>query len=345
MFDVNSTAQLLGAFGVLDRPSSFIKKLFMQFEQTFDTSEVYFDQVQRARQMAAFTAPTTVGKVMRSRGYATQSFTPAYVKPKHIVEPLKAMKRRAGERLPGEMSPEQRYALAILDNMMLEDDAITRREIWMIMQLLLTGTVTCSGDDYPSTVLNLNRNSGNTVQLTGSLRWGQAGVDPLQNIRAWSTLVQQVSGYKPRTVILDPLAGDLLIQSPTILKVMQSFRQTTGNIDLAGKTTGGAIGEEVAYLGSLPEFDFWQYQELWTDDTGTVQQFMPNNTVILASPGGAQGIMAYGAIMDKRAGLRPLPRFPKVFDTEEPSQTSTMTQSAPLPLFGWINATFAATVA
>ena len=345
MFNVNSTAELLGAFGVLDRPSSFILDLFFRYEQTFETEEVYFDQIQRARRMAAFVAPTVIGKPMRSRGYSTKSFKPAYVKPKHVVEPLKALKRLRGERLLGSMTPEQRYAMAILDNMMLEDDSITRREIWMAMQLLLTGAVTCVGEDYPSQTLDMSRDPSLTIALTGSLQWGQTGVDPLQNIRAWSTQVQRVSGFKPRTVILDPLAGDYLINSPTILKVMNSFRQTTGNIDLAGKVTGGAVGQEVAFLGALPEFDFWQYQELWEDDNGVVQQFMPDNTVILGNPIAAQGLRTYGAIMDKKAGLKAVPRFPKVWDMEDPSQTMSMTQSSPLPILGWINATLAATVA
>ena len=344
MFDVNSTAELLGAFGVLDRPSNFILDLFFEYEQTFDTEEVYFDQIERARRLAAFVASTVTGKPMKARGYATKSFKPPYVKPKHVVEPTKALKRLRGERLLGQMTPEQRYAMSILDNMMMQDDSITRTEIWMAMQLLLTGSVTCVGEDYPALTLDMSRDPSLTIQLTGALQWGQAGVDPLQNIRSWSTQVQRTSGFKPRTVILDPLAGDMLINSPTVLKVMNSFRQTTGNIDLAGKVTGGAVGEEVAFLGSLPEFDFWQYQELYMDDTGAIRQFMPDNTVILASPKAIQGIKAYGAIKDKRAGLKALARFPKVWDSEDPSQTMCMTQSAPLMLFGWINASLAATV-
>ena len=52
-----------------------------------------------ARRLAPFVSPLVAGKAERSRGYSTRSFTPAYVKPKHVVEPSKAMKRRAGERL------------------------------------------------------------------------------------------------------------------------------------------------------------------------------------------------------------------------------------------------------
>ena len=238
----------------------------------------------------------------------------------------------------------QRFDLTVLDNMLMQDDAITRTEIWMALQLLLKGSVICQGPKYPAKTLDMGRDPALTIQLTGALRWGQSGVDPLQNVRAWSTLVQRKSGFKPRTVLLDPLAGDMLINSPTILRVMNSFRQTSGNIDLAGKTTGGAVGQEVAFLGSLPEFDFWQYQELYEAADGSIQQFMPDNTVILANVDALQGVKTYGAVKDRRAGFQPMPRFPKVWDVEEPAATLQNMASAPLPLFGWINASLAATV-
>lgn len=345
-FNVNSTAQLLGAFGIMDRTRGFLLETFFPMEQVFTTEEVYFDKVQRARRLAPFIVPTVSGKPQPSRGYKTLSFKPPYLKPKHAVEPNRALKRRAGERLLGDLSPEQRYQLIIMDNLFIEDDEITRREEWMAAQLLLTGSVTCQSADHPPVVVDLGRPATHTVALStaGSTSWGMAGVDPLQNLRTWAALVQADSGYHPSTVIFDPKAADLFLNSPSVLKVMQSFRQTTGNVDLAGKVVGGELGKEVKYLGSLGEFDFFIYQQLWADETGTVQKFMPDYTVIMGNPEGAQGIRTYGAIQDRKAGLQALPRFPKVWDEDDPSVTFTMFQSAPLPLMGWVEATFAATV-
>jgi hypothetical protein len=63
----------------------------------------------------------------------------------------------------------------------------------------------------------------------------------------------------------------------------------------------------------------------------------------MGNPRGAQGVRTYGAIKDRKAGLKALARFPKVWDAEDPSATFTMMQSAPLPLLGWAEATFSAT--
>lgn len=342
--DVNSTAQLIGAFGVMDRTRQFLLETFFPMEQTFETEEVYFDKVERARRLAPFVVPTIEGKPQPSRGYKTASFKPPYVKPKHAVEPSKALKRRAGERLLGEVTPEDRFNLQVMDNLRVEDDEISRREEWMAAQLLLTGAVTCQSNEHPAVTIDLQRPAAHTIALAGASRWGQAGIDPLANLRTWAATVQTDSGYHPSTVVLDPLAADLFLKAPSITTIMNTFRQTAGNIDLQGKVTGGALGHEVKYLGSIAEFDIFQYQQLWANDSGVVQKFMPDYSFIMGNPSGAQGIRTYGAILDRKAGLQALSRFPKVWDEEDPSVTYTMMQSSPLPLLGWIEATAGGTV-
>lgn len=343
--DVNSTAQLLGAFGVLDRVQPVLLNMFFPMEQVFESEEIYFDKVQRARRLAPFVIPTIAGKPQPSRGYSTMSFKPPYVKAKHPIEPGKALKRRAGETLLGNLANIDRFELALLDNLFQEDEEITRREEWMAAQLLLTGAMTCVGPEHPAVVIDLQRNAGHTVALTGAARWGQTGIDALASLRSWAKTVQRNSGFHPSRVVMDPLAADLFLNSAGVTKVMNTYRQASGNVDLQGKTTGGALGEEVKFLGSIAEFDIYQYQQLYTDETGAVQQFMPDNSVIMGHPTGCQGIRTYGAIRDKGASLKALPRFPKVWDEQDPSVTTSMTQSAPLPLLGWADATFAATVA
>ena len=76
-----------------------------------------------------------------------------------------------------------------------------------------------------------------------------------------------------------------------------------------------------------------------------VQPMMPANGVILGEPSAAGGVRTYGAIQDRQAGLKALARVPKVWDMEDPSNTFTMTQSSPLPVLGWADATFYALVA
>ncbi len=340
---VYSTAFLLGAYGVIDRPNPFLYNLAFGMEQIFETEEVYFDKVERARRLAPLVSPADVGKPERLRGFNASSLTPGYVKPKHVIEPNRMLKRRPGERLLGEMTLEERRDAIILDTLKIQDDQITRREEYMACQLVQTGGLVLSGPNYPQrTAVDLQRNTAHTVALTGGNRWGQTGIDALDNLRTWASIVQRNSGFHPSVVILDPLSANLLIKSPGIQQIMNSFRQTQGNVDLGGVVVGG-VGREAKYLGDTGEFQFWVYQQYYTDDQGNVTQFMPDYTVMMLDPIGAQGTRLYGAIQDVRA-LRALPRFPKNWISEDPSAEYLMTQSAPLPVFGWVDATFCATV-
>ncbi|MGU3286464.1 major capsid protein [Methylobacterium mesophilicum] len=341
--DTYSTARLLGAYGVIDRPVSFLYDTFFTSEQTFDTEEVYFDKVERARRLAPIVSPAVQGKAERLRGYYANSFRPAYVKPKHVIEPWRTLRRRPGEALLGELSLAERRDRIVIDTLQVQDDQITRREEYMAAQMLLTGAVTVVGEDYPAQVVDMGRPAGNTVALTGAARWGQSGVDPMVSIQAWSALLQNASGFAPTKVIMDPLAWALFLQSSTVARVMNSFRQTTGNVDLAGTAVGG-VGGEAVLGGTVGQFEFYVYQQFYTDDLGNVLKFMPDNSVIMGNPAGCQGTRLYGAIQDVRS-LVALPRYPKMWVTEDPSAEFMMTQSAPLPVLGWSEATFAATVA
>lgn len=340
---VYSTAQLLGAYGVIDRTNPFLYNLAFPQEQLFETAEVYFDRVERARRLAPLVSPTVQGRPERTRGYAAQSVTPAYLKPKHVVEPNRMLKRRPGERLLGDLSPAERRDLVIMDLLTIQDDQIVRREEAMAVQAIRTGSITLPQTaEFEGLTIDFQRNAGHTVVLSGGARWGQSGVNALDLLRTWAATVQKNSGFHPSEVILDPLSANLLIKDPGILQIMTAFRQTTGNVDLGGVVVGG-IGNEVKYLGNTGEFNFWVYQQYYTLDDGSVQQLMPDYTCMMLNPIGAQGTRLYGAIQDVRA-LRAMPRFPKNWIAEDPSAEFLMTQSAPLPVLGWVDATFCATV-
>lgn len=348
---IYSTEFLLEAYGVIDKPTSFLLDLFFPDMQTFLTEKVAFDKVERARRLAPFVSPNVRAPVMRQPGFAAQDFQPAYVKAKHAVDMSKPFRRRAGERINGSMTPLQRYNLAISDNMEREDDAITRREEWMAAQILLNGSVVVEGEDFVAQTVDFRRPASHTVVLTGANRWGQQGVSSLRTLRSMNAQITTDSGYNAKVVIMDPGAEDLFTSDPQVKEVLDNRANTPigenfrlGNINLAG-VNAGAVGEEVKYLGMIGEFIVFVYQNTYVNIDGTVGTMIPPNTVIMGSPKGFQGIRTYGAIKDKRAGLQALPRFPKMWDEEEPSITFTMTQSSPLPVTGWPEASASITVA
>jgi hypothetical protein len=85
---------------------------------TSDREEIMFEVADRDnRKLAPFVAPNVQGRVMRGQGYEARTFRPAYVKPKHIVDPTKAIARMLGEPIMGGMSRQARFDAVDANNM------------------------------------------------------------------------------------------------------------------------------------------------------------------------------------------------------------------------------------
>jgi hypothetical protein len=80
---------------------------------TSDREEIMFEVADvDNRKLAPFVAPNVQGRVMRGQGFEARTFRPAYVKPKHIVDPTKAIPRMMGEPMMGGMSMLARFNAA-----------------------------------------------------------------------------------------------------------------------------------------------------------------------------------------------------------------------------------------
>jgi len=256
------------------------------------------------------------------------------VKPKHEVNPFKTLARRAGEAIGGSATPEQRWNLAVAANMKSESEMIDRRLDWLAAQAVMFGGVTIVGEDYPEVYVDFQRDAGLTRTLVGDARWGESAADPLADIKDLRTLgFAKGSGPISRlTMGLD--AFDLFFEDD---KVEALLKDNTVSVNRTSDSTMSAFSsgdQPVEYRGVLQgangqgRIEVYTYAQQYEDYDGALIDMMHPLDVI--GTGNVNGIRAFGAIMDKRAGLRALSKFPKMWDVEDPSQTFTMTQSAPL---------------
>ena len=338
-----STATLLGILTTVNRPKRFLLETFFPREQTFDTQQVVFDKVIATRRLAPFVSPLVKGKPQPTSGESLAAFTPPYVKPKHVLDPTMPLKQQPGESISLQtLSPQERMDRLRVRLLQEQDDQITRREEWMAAQLLTTGAMTVIAEDHPPQIIDLGRPAANTVVLTGAARWGQTGISPFQFLQAKAAGIASATGFMPNKVVMDPLATALLLADPFIAKLYAMYQGPARTLDLAGKIAPGSNGEAVL-IGEFGGFEFWQYQHVYSDTAGNTQKMLPDNTVIMGSVEGAEGVRAYGAILDFNV-LQAMSRYPKEWMEEDPSAAFLMTQSAPLPLLGRAEATAAFTV-
>ena len=317
-------------------PMSFYMARYFGSIMQFDTEEVHFDEVLGDRRMAPFVSPLVEGKAMRDKGHTMKLFRPAYLKPKHIVDPTKALKRLPGESFGGSMSPEQRMSAKVAENFMKEDEMIDNRLEWMCLEVLKNASVTISGIDYPSVSVDYGRDANNTVALAGVLRWNDTSAEPLTDLEDLSTQMATADFGAPATdVMMDPLAYQDFRKHADVKELMDTnFRGTESAINRAPVTFNPESAPML--MGYIGQFAIWVDSRQYTNDVGAVVPYLAAGDVLLLS-GSIEGVQAFGAILDIDV-MRAMQRFPKTWTTPDPSARYTMTQSAPLPIAARPNA-------
>lgn len=323
--DLFSTDVLTGTINQLRPVTSHLLDMYFPIVQTETSEEIHFDLVKGDRRMAPFVSPVVGGKVMADRGFETKTFKPAYVKPKFAWNPNRPFKRMPGEPLTGQLTPMQRTQRMLAEDLLTQQGMVRRRLEWMAAQVLRTGSVTVTGDQYATTVVNFGRTGTLTKALTLTARWGEEGVDVLQNLKDWAGEVFAASGAYPRDVTMDQKGWNLFM-SNTEVKERLKVLATAG---VSPVSYAGADTHEAVFMGSLDGFNFYVYVGSYEDDDGTIKPFLPDYTVVMGSKG-MQGAQAFGAVKDEEAGLQALPFFTKSWVEKDPGQRMILTQSAPL---------------
>lgn len=343
MFDIYSTATLIEVLRIQPIESAYWLDNFYNRTINFTSEQILFDKVVAQRRIAPFVSPVVQGRVMKKLGYQTLSFTPAYTKPKHIVDPNKQFVRLAGESLGGDLSPEARWNAAVAENLREERDAIGRLWNWMAAMATIHGSVTVSGEDYPTQVVDFGRDPGLTNILAGTARWGEVDNNPLGDIKDLRTLAFRKSGNPITRLTFGLDAFDLFFADPAVQKLLVGFG--VQNISNSQISAIGGPGEPFEFRGVLQgangqgRVEIYTYNEQYEDEAGATVSIMGSYDVI-GTGGALNGTRCYGAIRDKRAGLASMSLFPKMWDQEDPSVTYTMTQSAPLMVPGNVNNSF-----
>lgn len=331
--DIYTTAELLEISSNIRQSTPAFWSSFFTRQINFTTEEIFFDKVSADyRKLAPLVVPNVQGKMMKGvQPYTSLSFKPAYIKIKDGIDPNRVIERRAGERLiTGSLSLQQRKDAAIADTLRYHDTLLANRYEWMAAEALIKGSVTLTGDDYPTTTINFQRHASLTYTLSGAALWSAGTATPLADIRNARTNAQNRSGQTIRRIVFGGTAWDLFA-ARVDLKAEQD-RNFGGKVVEIQRDFDGFEGQE--YMGRYGGMFGGNAMELWVDrskyvdETGTEQFYMPQNNVVGFADIG--GIRCFGAIKDFDANLQPLERFQKMWRQEDPSGEFILTQSAPL---------------
>jgi hypothetical protein len=305
-------------------------------EHVTDDEAINFDKIDPNKAMSVFVNPLLPGPVSKTTGFSVRSYKPGYIKDKRTVDPRHVFKRRAGEPMHAPLSNSERYAAIVADlsiDMLLRRD---RRLEWMAASLLLSGTYNMTGDSFDVEV-DMGRDAGNSVTLTGTDRWGQTGVSPVTTIR--NMLAKTRTPI--RNLVMGTYAYHDLISDPNLEKIIYIQLQNGGPSLEMGPIQGTREG--LIYAGTLPSagVNLWIYTAVYEHPTTKAETLYIPEDAVLFIPDASYGYQCFASIWDDAANYTGMPYFFKNWSEEDPGTPFVMLQSAPLLAHTKINGTMA----
>jgi hypothetical protein len=333
-----------------DLPDGFWRSKFARVV-TSDKEEIMFERADiDNRRLAPFVAPNVQGRVMRRQGYYARSFKPAYVKPKHEVNPSMAIPRMMGEPLMGNLSLAQRQDAIVVETLRQQRIMIERRWDWMASKACIDGSVVVAGDDYPTVTVDFGRDSSLTTTLLTTARWDQLSTaDPLADISDMCDIAFEKGNAPITDIVFGSNAWKNFVKNADVIALLSTQRRGGGS-DFSTVPIVQSNYQSMGFIdggSNTGRVNLWRYRNWYSEEDSagnlTVTEFLDPNDVVGYGPA-IDGLAMFGAILDADAGLAQQTIFPKMWKNNDPSIIYTMSQSAPLFVPTNPNNTFKMTV-
>ena len=218
---------------------TYFRDTFFTNVKTFATERVDIDLVKGDRRMAAFVHPRVGGKVLKANGYQTESYKPPLINPYDVTTADQLMTRLPGEDLYSGMTPAQRAAQKLMEEYATLNDATTRREEWMAVQAIVTGTIPIVGEGVNETI---DFGLTNKKTLTGDNKWGGSKADILGNLGDWTDAVLHGGFANVDTLIMGKTAKAKFFADANVQKMLDNRRMNLGEIaEILNSTKSGEV--------------------------------------------------------------------------------------------------------
>lgn len=297
------------------------------FTNQFNSTDEYIDFEKLpvlAKKLAPFAMPLARGGSIYQDTGKTFRFKPAYIKVEDSIDPLMPLTKRVG--IDNSMldyptlTPMQRITLIKAQMTAQHVAAIQRRWEWLAARAIIDGQVTLTGRDYPTTVVNFQRDAGHTVTLTAGNRWGDSGVSIVDSIQGWlDTMNNAEFGALPTRLVMGQAVWNVLRKNAEFKEHLDTnYRNPAMTIE-RGIVSGGSNGGKMFQVGFMnvggaggANIELWVNNETFEDPaTGQQTRYLPTNQlVLLANPEDVMGYRCFGMIVDRAAEYQALPIFP-----------------------------------
>lgn len=332
--DINiyRTQTLLRAVEKMMPLRTFFRTTFFPGMDTFVTEEVMLDFKKGKRKMAPFVAPRVGGITMDRQGYRTDKYKAPKIAPQRAITVDDLVMRGMGENVFSQRTPADRQAELLGKDLAEMEEMVTRREEWMIRELLFNGKIVMKGyiDNSNANIVEQELDYLFTQKeiLLADDRWGQVAATIYDNLKAWRLEVIKSSGKAPTMVLLGQSAADEFLKDADILGKFDKINFALGQINPIVRD------DALTYLGRLTELglDLYTYNDWYLDDDGTEYPFVPADHILMARPN--LGEILYGAVTQMENGQFTTvegSRVPKSWADNQNEQRMIRLSSRPTP--------------
>jgi len=335
--------RLIKVASKLNVTPSVLRDRFFGNAQFFTDGEIPVEYTKNGKQVAPFVAPEIGGMVMERDKKSVTVFEAPEVAPQRVITRKNILRAERGDDIvivdgSDNSTPEQRMAQLIRKDLLDEDNAITRREEWMVSQILFTGQVLVEGPGYNQVIQFWDNNDKPYEELAGGALWtAPATSDPLADLERGIKQVQTRSGYTPTEVWMHPNDWANASSSEKLQKQLNQLNTNVGQVNQAAL----ANGDSVRLVANLAGLNVYTYSQSVTvqnkDGSHAVVELVPEGKILFANPN-AETMMAYGVVQindvkNQTIRFAALRRVPNMYlNQKNPAGVVVETKCAPLPV-------------
>ena len=273
---------------------TYLRDSFFPRVRTFNTRTIDIDvKGSEDRKVAKFVNPNLRGTYDERGGFKTQTFEPAYIAPYRVCTAENALDRLPGEALYSSMSPAQRMAQIIADDLLELDKQITRKEEAMAAEALFTGKITVTGEGLGAGKVLTFWDESDKPYTELATTWDTATAKPLEDLRTICQDIVRRTGKTPSYIICGRKAVNALLD-----RLKGDDSAINNRRVMLGQINPHAMQEGVTYIGDLtyPALTILTYEEWHYDDvTQSDVPLVPEDSVLIVCRG-AETTRAYASI-------------------------------------------------
>jgi hypothetical protein len=325
-------------------PTTFLRDTFFGRTKQHASRNLDIDVVKGNRRVAISVNPQRTGRTVGRIGYKTKSYTPPYFKEKKILTGQDLLTRQPGQIIyQDDGGLEGLIATNLGEDLMDLQMRFTRAEELQAAQLLQTGKCKVYEDDEAGVVsvvdeIDFGIDAGNLVTIADD--WADlTNGDPVRDLNTLMRLGGQKSGLTMVDIVMGEAAADLYMAHPKTHEYYDKLRINIGSIEPVKDSDGSMI------IGPFRGAVIREYSALYVDPVTGSEASLIDPYKVIVTTRQADFRRHYGLIVDVAEGVASaVPRFPKIFKSDDPAALMLMLQSSFLLAPHQIDAVVCATV-